>query len=216
MVLFTLGLAAVLFGAAQTDAQPGKGKGPGKGPGAGADIERLERELERLLEQIQDTKAKLAQARESAKKDDGQRGPKGQFGPKGKGFGKGFQGKGGFGGKGFGKKGFEGFKKFDPMKKFGKDGEKEKLDPETIRERYEYYKNLYDALPKGKGKGFEAKKGKGFDGKKKEPMPEPKRKGDTGDAKGGSRSVEARIDALIRELEALRREVRGDKKKRDD
>lgn len=214
IALFAFGMAAVLVGADYLDAQPGKGKGPGKGPGpgAGSDIQKLERDLERLLEQVQATKAKLAKAKEAA-------GPKkGDFEGK-KGFGKGFGGKG-FGGKGKGFKGFD--KKFESMKKFGKGGEAgAKLDPATIREKYEYYKKLHDALPKEKGKGFERPKGfekkgpppferkgppKGFE--KKGPPPESK-----GEPRGGDGSLESRIDRLIRELEALRNEVRGGKKK---
>src|SRR5262249_22110892 len=120
IALSAFGVAAVLFGASQTDAQPGKGKG------GGDDIQRLERDLERLLEQVDRTKADLARIKEAmqSKKDAG--GPKGKKGFDG--F-KGFKGKG-FGPKGFGPKGFE-----------GKD---QKLDPETVKERYEFYKKLYD------------------------------------------------------------------------
>ncbi|MBI1831661.1 MAG: hypothetical protein HYR84_09450 [Planctomycetes bacterium] len=209
VTMFALGLAAVLFGAAQTDAQPGKGKGPfGKGPaaGAGADIQKLERDLERLLEQVAEAKAKLAKAKEGQ--------GKGGFG--GKSFGKGGFGKGAFGKSDFFKK------KDEPKKEAGKAGFGAKLDPATIREKYEYYKKLYDELPKEtkKGKGFEGKgKGKGFDKKKETTPPAPEPKGKFG--KGAPmpatgtppRSVEARIDALMRELEWLRAEVRSSKKK---
>ena len=188
IVLFTFGVAAVLVGAAQTDAQPGKGKGKG-----GPDIEKLERDLRQLLEQVEEAKGALARAKEAGQPK-GDKGKKGGFGGFPYGKGKGFDGKKGFEGKG--KKGFE--------------GKGEKLDRETITERYNYYKKLYDELPKEskKGKGFEGKgkgkfgPGKGFEGKKG-PMPEPP---------STSRSVEGRIDALIRELEELRREVRGKKK----
>lgn len=227
MVLFTLGLAAVLFAAADTDAQPSKSPfGKGKGPGAGADVQKLQRDLDRLLEQVQDTKAKLARLKEAAgqKKGGFDRKGKGGFGPKG--FDKG-KGKGGEKGKG---KGGDFKKKFEPKKQFGKGFEGKKLDPDTIRQRYEFYKKLFDELPKtkGKGKGFEGKgpggpKGpgpKGFEGKGKGPGGpkgfgpkgfEGKKPGPMGGGPGGS--VEARIDRLIRELEQLRSEVRGGKKK---
>jgi len=209
IALFTFGLAALLVGAAQTDAQPGPkspfGKGPGKGPGPGpgSEIQKLEKDLERLMDQVQEAKATLARAKEAGK-------GKGAFEGKGK-------GKSGFDGKG---KGGDFKKKFEPKKEFTKpgvppaDGAKGqgKLDPETIKTRYEFYKKLYDELPKSKSKGFEGKGGfgpKGFEGKKKEPMPSTG-KGSRGPGTGG---VEARIDRLIRELEELRSEVRGGKKK---
>lgn len=202
IVLFSFGVAAVLFGVTQTEAQPG-----GKGPKVGTDIKKLENDLAQLLDQVKETQAKLAKAKEAGgdKKD--------FFKDKG-GFGGGF-GKGGFGGGkgGFGKGGFGGFGKGGP----------EKLDPDTIKERYEYYKKLYDELPKekgkGKGKGFEGKgkgpdeKGKGKDGKGKDQG----QKGEKGPSGG---NIEARIDRLIGELEALRSELRnakgGDGKKGPD
>jgi hypothetical protein len=79
------------------------------------------------------------------------------------------------------------------------------MDPDTIKEKYEFYKKLYDELPKesakakefppfGKGKGFPGK-GKGFEGKKES-------------LAAGPSSVEARLDRLTRELEDLRRELK--------
>ncbi len=223
IALFSFGLAAVLFAASQTEAQPGKGgKGPGKGPAAGSDTQKLERDLERLLEQVKQTKADLARAKEA------QGGKKGGF--EGKGKKGGFEGKDKKGGdfkkkfepmKEFGKgKGFQGYKGFQGFKGFEGKGPGAKLDPDTIRERYEFYKKLYDELPKskGKGKGFEGK-GKGKKTETTPPAPEPKFKGKGKGGFGGgtpaapSRSVESRIDALIRELEALRSEVKGSKKK---
>jgi hypothetical protein len=193
VVLFSLGVAALLFGVAQTDAQPGKGA---KG---GADIKKLEDDLAQLMDKVKDTKAKLDKAREGGdqKKDFGKQGFEGKgfggfgrggFGPGG--FGKGKGGFGGFGGKGFeGKKGSE------------------KLDPETVKERYEYYKKLYDELPKEKSKG-DGKKGPPFEGKKGFPFEGKK---GFGGGPGGGGSVEARIDRLIRELEQLRSELNAKK-----
>ncbi|MBM3996544.1 MAG: hypothetical protein FJ303_20685 [Planctomycetes bacterium] len=218
VAMFAFGVAAVLFGAAEIDAQQGKSKGPfGPGPGAGSgsDVQKLERDLDRLLEQVAEAKARLAKAKESQAKPKSGFGGKGDFFKNKAEFFKNkadfFKGKGNF------------FKKKDAPKEAGK-GPGEKLDPKTIRERYEYYKKLFDELPKEtrKGKGFEGF-GKGFGkwfGKKSEtkpPAPEPKGKGKgpatPPPATGGpSRSVEARIDALIRELEAIRAEVRSRKK----
>ena len=61
IALFSIGLAGVLFAASQTQAQPGKGFG--KRAGADADIKKLEKDLEKLLEQVQETKAKIARAK---------------------------------------------------------------------------------------------------------------------------------------------------------
>src|ERR1043165_1708981 len=71
----------------------------------------------------------------------------------------------------------------------------EKLDAETIKERYDYYKKLYDESKR-------ESKGKGKEGGKGGP-------GGMGGGGGSGGSVEARIDRLIRELEQLRSEVRG-------
>jgi outer membrane murein-binding lipoprotein Lpp len=236
IVLFSFGVAAVLFGVSQTDAQPGKGFG--KGPGAGADVKKLQSDLERLLEQVEATKAQLARAKEGTGGKKGGFEGKAKFeGKSKKGFEKG-KGKGGFEGKKgdmkkeFGKgKGGDFKKKFEPMKEFAKKSfEGKKLDPDTIKQRYEFYKKLYDELPREtrKGKGFEAK-GKGgpgpkrYEDRKKKteaapgPMPPIPFKGGAGKGPMGAGSsggsVEARIDRLIRELEQLRSEVRGGKKK---
>ena len=91
---------------------------------------------------------------------------------------------------GFEKKGFD---KKDFGKGFGGFGKGPgKMDPDIIKTKYEFYKKLYgdskretarpSASPFGTGKGPG-----GF---------------------GGSRSLEARIDRLIQELEELRKEVR--------
>jgi outer membrane murein-binding lipoprotein Lpp len=61
IALFSIGLACLLFAASQTQAQPGKGFG--KRAGANADIKKLEKDLEKLLEQVQETKAKIARAK---------------------------------------------------------------------------------------------------------------------------------------------------------
>ena len=58
--LFSIGLACLLFAASQTQAQPGKRAG------AGADIKKLEKDLEKLLEQVEETKAKIASAKKEA------------------------------------------------------------------------------------------------------------------------------------------------------
>jgi len=189
--VFALGAAAILFSAAQTDAQPqgkgGFGKGGfggfgGKGPNP--EVQKLEAEVSKLQEQVKDLEAKLEKAK-----------------------------KGGFEGKGFGRdfakgKGFE-MKKPDFKKEmakgefpgFGKGG-LAKLDPATVKEKFEYYKKLYEeskSEPKGKGprdigKGREFGKGKG--------------------PAGESGSVEARLDRLTRELEELRNEMRAGKGKK--
>ncbi len=218
IVLFSFGVAAILFGVSQTEAQPGKGKGPG----AGADVQKLERDLERLLDQVQATKAQLARAKETTggKKGGFEGKGRGKGGPDAKGkkdFEKG-KGKGGFEkGKG---KGADFKKKLEPMKQFGKGPggkgfEGKKLDPDTIRQRYEFYKKLYDEVPKSKGferKGPGGPKGfgpKGFEDKGPGGPKGPMTKG----GGGSGSSVEARIDRLIRELDQLRSEVRGSKKR---
>jgi hypothetical protein len=210
IALFTLGLAAILFSATQTEAQPGKGKGgkggPGGGPDAGAsDIQRLERDLNRLLDQIKATQEDLARLKQASEKKSAETSDakgKGGFEFKGKGGpGMGGFGKGGFGPGGKGKGGF------GPM------GEKGKLDPETIKERYEYYKKLYEESQReanrGKGKGKGGPRG----GQKPDTTPPAKGKGFPGGSgrpdSSSSSSVEARIDRLIRELEQLRSEVRS-------
>ncbi|MBI2806191.1 MAG: hypothetical protein HYX68_14515 [Planctomycetes bacterium] len=270
LFLFSLGVAAVLLAASQIEAQPGKGpkgfgkggKGFGKGPkGAGADVKKLEADLERLLEQVKETKAKLAKAQ----------GATGGFGAKGKGKADFFKKKGGFGKGEFSKKDFfkkkkggfgkemakpgfppfggkkmEGFGKgkkgFGPKSPWGKPGS------DSMRAKYEFYKKMFEGAKRGAAKGERGKgkgergmggwggwgkgpwgKGgfgppKGFQGKKKE-MTRPGF-GPAGKAKGpgkgpggfsrggqGGASVEARIDRLIRELEQLRSEVKGKRKR---
>jgi len=64
IALFSIGLAGVLFAASQTQAQPGKGFG--KRAGADADIKKLEKDLEKLLEQVQETKAKIVRAKKES------------------------------------------------------------------------------------------------------------------------------------------------------
>jgi outer membrane murein-binding lipoprotein Lpp len=205
IALFAFGLAAVLFGASQSEAQPGRGFGKGpKGPEAGSEVEKLEKDLNRLLEQVKEAQAHLARLKEGA-------GKKGGF-EKGKGKGfegwKGFEGKKGRDWKGsFGGKGPGGF---------GPKGEKgpPKMDADTIKQKYEYYKNLYEESQRG------AKRGKGKGGpkgfQKPEPTPAtPSTKGRGFGGGQGSSSVEARIDRLIRELEQLRSEVKGGGKKKN-
>ena len=229
-VLFTFGIAAILYGASQSAAQPGKGKGKGygKGPEAGTDIERLEKDLQRLLEQVKKVQGDVARL----KKSSGGRG-----GYEGRGKGRGFDWKKNFEPmkKEAGKGGYDWKKKFESMKKeagkgkgpggFGPMG---KMDSDTIKQKYEFYKKLYEESKASKGPGGPKGKGRfgpmGFDSKKKEaapPMPPtppgkgkgPFGKGGPGSPGGpGSSSVEARLDRLIRELEELRSEVKGKKK----
>lgn len=265
IALFSLCVAAALFAASQTEAQPGKGKGGkgfGKGPFGGPDTKKLESEIDRLRAEIKELEAKLERTKETAR-------PKSPFEGRGKGKGD-FKKKDGkkemakapFGGKGWSKggfgKGWGGFGK-------GKEAFGAKLSPELIKERYEYYKKLYEesqrearkgkGRPKGKGgfgpKGFEGKmkemgafgkKGfgpmggfgpKGFEGKKKEmgfppfggkgPMEgfgkkkaeakkETERPGFGGPMRGpASDSIEARLDRLTRELEAIRNDLKKKK-----
>jgi hypothetical protein len=176
IVLFSFGVAAVLFGVAQTEAQPG-GKVPKfKGD---EDLQKLAKDVAKLLEQVKDITADLARIKGDAAK-------KGLEGKKG--FGPG--GPGGFGG-------------------FGKGPEK--LDPDTIKQKYDFYKKLYDELPKEKGKGYEGKYGfggrrGGYEGWRKA---FEGNKGPEGKGPGGK--IEARIDRLIRELEELRSELRNAK-----
>ena len=214
LALFTFGVAAMLFGASQSEAQPGKGD---KGPGFDADVQKLQRDLERLIEQVKEAKAKLDRVQGNKEGFEG-KGKKGfdkeamkkkfeEFARNKKGFDKEgmkkkfeefAKGKGGFGPKGF----------------EGKKGPGAKLDPATITAKYEFYKKLYDELPHGKGKGYEAKgkRGfgpKGFEGKKGPGGFNPKGpEGRKGPDSSASRGVEARIDRLIRELEEIRSEVR--------
>jgi hypothetical protein len=180
IVLFSFGVAAVLFGVSQTDAQPGKG-----GKGKDGDIKKLESDLAQILDLVKDVQAKLERIKEGG----------------GEKKGPGFEGKKGYGG--FGKGGFGGFGKG----MYGKGPEK--LDPATIKEKYEYYKKLYDELPKPKGegkKGFEGKKFKGGENKGS----------GSSSSSSGSSTAEARIDQMIRELQELRGELKkakGDDKK---
>ncbi len=185
---FTVALAGILLLGSRTPAQPGPDG-----------VKKLEAELEKLRDQVKETEAKLAKAKEAAKGRGGFEG-KGKFPFDGKGkfpFGdkKGFErGKGSFGKGGFGPKGFEFKKKEEPKKEAGKEpAVASKLDPATIREKYAFYKKLYDELPKdapkgGFGSGF---KGKGPFTKSPE-----------------ANSVEARLDRLVRELEDLRRDLK--------
>ena len=188
IVLFSFGVAAVLFGVSQTDAQPGKG-----GKGKDGDIKKLESDLAQILDLVKDVQAKLERIKEGG----------------GEKKGPGFEGKKGYGG--FGKGGFGGYGKG----MYGKGPEK--LDPATIKEKYEYYKKLYDDLPKPKGEGK-----KGFEGKKFEfkfKGGENKGSGSSSSSSGSSTtgsSVDARIDQMIRELQELRGELKkakGDDKK---
>jgi hypothetical protein len=192
LTLFVFGAAAVLCGATVTDAQPpgkgGFGKG-GFGKGPGAEMQKLEAELSKLQEQVKDIQAQLEKSKKGG--FEGREFGKG----KGKEFGK---------GKDFGMwKGFE--KKKEDFKKEMARGEHRgygwggfaKLDPATIKEKYEHYKKLYEeskAEPKGKGKA-------GFEGRGRGPGRE-------------SGSVEARLDRLTRELEELRSEIHGSSNKR--
>jgi outer membrane murein-binding lipoprotein Lpp len=168
IVLFSFGVAAVLFGVSQTEAQPGKGA---KG---GGDIQKLEKDVAQLLETVKAISADLARIKADA-------------------------GKKGFGPGGFGPFGPGGF---------GKDGPG-KLDPDTIKQKFEFYKKLYDELPKEKGKSasksYEGRYSSGGYGRWRGGF--DSKKGPEG--KGGS--IEARIDRLIRELEELRSEVKGAK-----
>jgi hypothetical protein len=206
VALFSFGLAAVLFGASQSEAQPGKGFGKGpKGAEGGSEFQKLEKDLNRLLDQVKEAQAQLARLKESAGKKGGFEKDKGKKGFEG--WGKGPEGWKGFEGKG--KKGFEGWGKGGPGG-FGPKGEKAaKLDPETIKERYEYYKKLYDESQResNRGKGKGGPKG----GSRPDNMPPGKGPGAVGGR--GAPSVEARIDRLIRELEELRSEVKGGKKR---
>jgi hypothetical protein len=181
-MLLSYTVAAAFMLASFAPAQP-PGKGPAgkfKGGPPGGDVKKLEEELHQLQKQVKEIEEKLAHAKE--------------------GFAK---GKGGFGPKGFEMK-FE--KKVGGPKDFAKAKPPvgEKLGAATIKERYEHYKKLYDALPKsagektagawkGRGKG-----GFGFGG--------PWRKGPD-----EASSIEARLDRLIREVDELRKEIRKKK-----
>lgn len=196
IVLFSFGVAAFLFGVTQTDAQPG-----GAGRGGKAEIKKIEEELAQLMDQIKDVQAKLARlsAAVAGKKGDEKakeekKGFEGRgfggFGPGG--FGPGGFGKGGFGPGGFGRGGFGG--------RGGPDG----MSEEVIKERYEFYKKLYEES-KSKAKDEAKKSGEqkqGFEFKFKFKGPEGKK---------GSGEIEARIDRLIRELEEIRSDMKGAK-----
>jgi hypothetical protein len=149
---------------------------PGRGKDFGG-FKKLEAEVEQLREQIKELDAKLAKLSEPGKNKS-------------------------FEGFGQGKKGFD--KKGDFFKKKGGfNMESAKLDPDTIKQRYEFYKKLYDELPKEPGskkKDFPPF-GRGFSG----------RGGYEGKKEGaafGPGGVEARLDRLMRELEDLRRELK--------
>jgi hypothetical protein len=177
-LLFSLTVAGGFLLVSLAPAQPGRGPGPkGKGGPPGGEVKKLEDELHQLQKQVKEIEDKLARAKE--------------------GFGK---GKGGFGPKAFDMKkgGPKDFAKAKPA--MG-----EKLDAATIKERYEHYKKLYEALPrtagaskagewKGRGKGFGS-----FGGMWGKRPDEP--------AKSSS-SIEARLDRLLREVEDLRKEIR--------
>ncbi len=230
--VFAVGVALALYGVSETSAQPGKG-GPGgrpgqdgRGPGGPPDIKRLEAELELLRDQIKETEARLARVKQSSKGEAGK--GKDEAG-KGRDFGKGKE----FGkGKDFGKG-----KEFGKGKDFGKGkgeagkgngfpfGGAPKLDPETIKSKYEFYKKLYEESRKGEksksgpptfGRGFG--KGPGF-GKgfpfggpmKKEatpPTPPAKSKGPGTAAPSGTRELEGRIERIERQLEEIRNSLK--------
>jgi outer membrane murein-binding lipoprotein Lpp len=213
IALFSIGLAGVLFAASQTEAQPGRGSG--KGPGAGADIQKLEKDLARLLEQVQETKDKIARAKEAGKGK----------GPRGFGFGgfgpKGFEGKG-TGGKPDAatiKEKYELYKKLyeetqrDARK--GKGGKGYEGKGKWGRSYEGKKKETAPATPASKWKGGWGTWSRSYEGKKKEtapPTPSSKRKGSAASSGGASSSVEARIDRLIRELEQIRNEVKAKKR----
>jgi hypothetical protein len=210
IALCSFGIAAVLFGASQSEAQPGKGP---KGPEAGSDVKKLETDLARLLDQVKEAQAKLARAKEAGGKG---KGPfEGKGGPDGKGKKGGSDGKGKDGPLGFERKaGGFGPGGFGPK---GPDGAK--LDPDTIKQKYEFYKDLYEKTSKpatrGKGPGGFGPFGpKGFEGKWKDMSPPSYGRGRPGDSRAPSRSLEARIDRLIRELEDLRSEVKGSSRRK--
>jgi hypothetical protein len=187
LAIFALGVAAMLFGASQTDAQPpgkgGFGKG-GFGKGPGPDVQKLEEELDKLQEQVKDLQAKIERAKKG--------------GPGGRDFGKGGFGKGGFG-KDFGKGKRPDMKKEGDKKEMAKGGfpgfGRGGFDSANVKEKFEYYKKLYE-----------------------QSKAEPKEKKEAGKGREREResnnSVEARLDRLTRELEELRREVRGGEKKK--
>ena len=147
---------------------------PAQGKGGGDAIKKLEADLQKLRDQIKQTEADLAKAKQQGRTPD--------FG--GWGWSRGgagwSRGGGGFGG------GFGGYRGGRPG--FMKDDAK--LDPATIKERYEHYKKLYEALPKGSPPG----KGRGFE-----------RPGGPG---AGSASLESRVERMMRELEDLRKELK--------
>jgi hypothetical protein len=189
---FAVGLAGLLFITSKTPAQPGKG--------GGDSIKKLEADLQKLRDTLKQAEADLAKAKAT---EQGGRGY-GGWG-RGRGFG------------GMDKKDFD--KKADFfMKKEGFKKEAGKMDPDTIKERYEFYKKLYDALPKEKAKGtpgggaFGTAPG-GFGGGRPGGGFGPGGFGfggggpSTGSSSGSS-SIEARLDRLMRELEELRKELK--------
>ncbi len=174
IVLFSFGVAAVLFGVSHTEAQPGKG------PKGGTDTKKLEKDVAQLLDAVKAIAADLARLKADSDK-------------------KSVEGK-----KGFGPGGPGGFAKGP-----------EKLDPATVKEKYEFYKKLYDALPAEKGKstsnGFEGKFGGwrgGFGGGFGRGGIEFKKGPET---KAPSGNIEARLDHLIHELQELRGELKKSK-----
>ena len=190
---FVCGLVVALLGASALSAQPGAGPGP--------DLKRLEADLNKLRAQVQEAETNLQQAMDAAnRKGPGPGGfggfPGGPGGPFGGKKGKGdFKGSPGFekkGGPGEGKgPGFE--KKADPKNK-------NKMDPDSIKEKYEFYKKLYDESKREKAKPAGPAFGRGFGGWRGA-FP-----GKGPDAP--ARSIEARIDRLILELEELRYELK--------
>ena len=179
VVGFAVGLAGLLFITSNTPAQPGKG--------GGESIQKLEADLQKLRDALKAAEADLAKAKE-------QNGGRG-FGGWGRGFG-------GMDKKGFDKKG-DFFMKKDGFKK-----EFAKMNPDMIKERYEFYKKLYDELPKEKAKGPPGPFGGGGFG------PGGFGGGRPGGFSGpgaGPASIEARLDRLTRELEELRSELKKKK-----
>jgi hypothetical protein len=211
-------LTAAIVWNTSIEAQPG--------PGSGSDVKRLEAEIQKLKAALEDAEARLAKAKQSAKaaptesdrllaelkklidkggKDGERKGPegKGGFGPGG--FGKGWMGKDGWGKDGW----------------WGKDGRGKAPESEADRLLAELKKLLdkggKDGDRKGpEGRGFDKGGFRGFEKGKAPPSENEKllealkglleKKG--APKAEASKGVEQRLDALQKQLDELRRELR--------
>jgi hypothetical protein len=187
---------------------PASAQGPGKKDGEKDSVKQLEADLAKLQAQIKDVEGKLAKAKDAAKAADKKGEPDrkgGRFGPGG--FGKGRFGPGGPGG-------FPGrpdAKKGEP----GKGPDAKKGEPD--RKGFPGGPGRFGRGGPGGDRRPDARKGgepgKGPDAKKGEPERRPETRPERGrqpEAKPDDKTaqIEKRLDALLKEIEDLKKELR--------